>query len=120
MPAEVRFEPPSLFVLLTSGAATVDEVRGAVESIIADTRLKAGMSLVIDNRQGTTTRSVEEVAVITSTFARLFARGLKRVAIVADRLFQASQVFASFASTEGATVKVFREEPAARAWLSAR
>jgi len=118
MPVEVTFEKPALFFMRAFARVAVEEVARAIAGILADPRLVADVALLIDNREVTSRRSVAEVAVITSEFAKLFARGVTRVAVVTDRELEASQVFASFSSTVGANVKVFREELAAREWLS--
>jgi hypothetical protein len=118
MPVDVILEEPALFFMRAFGIVTVDEVAEAVAGILADPRLAAGAPLLIDNRDVTSIRTVAEVAVITSAFAKLFASGVRSVAVVTEREQEASRVFASFSSTVGANVKVFREEVAARAWLA--
>ena len=100
MPVEVAFKEPSLFMMRAYGVVTVDEVRLAVGEMLADTRLRDGVAIFIDNREVTSVRSVGEVALITTEFGRVFARGLMRVAVLTDgELWEASQVFCAFAST---------------------
>jgi hypothetical protein len=118
VPVELKFEEPSLFIMRAFGVVTVDEVRLAINGLLADSRLCDGVALFIDNREVTSTRSVGEVAVITSGFSKVFARVAMRVAVVTDGELEASQVFASFASTVGADVRVFRNEKTALEWLS--
>jgi len=118
MPVEVAFKEPSLFMMRAYGMVTVDEVRLAVGEMLADTRLRDGVAIFIDNREVTSVRSVGEVALITAEFGRVFARGLMRVAVLTDGELEASQVFCAFASTVGADAKVFRDEQKAREWLN--
>ena len=117
VPVEVRFEDPPLFFMRAHGIVTVDEVRGAVDALVSDGRLQAGVPLLIDNREVTSDRTVGEVAAITTAFRALFAKGVTRVAVVTDRELEPSQIFAGFASTVGANVKVFRSDDDARRWL---
>lgn len=120
MPVDLFFEDPSLFVLRASGIVTYDEVRRTIDGLLADARLQPGVSILIDNRQVTRTPSIGEVAAITRHFAKVFARGARRVALVTDNemVYRVSQVFASFASTVGSDTKVFREDETARKWLA--
>jgi hypothetical protein len=99
------------------GEVAVDDVRNAVEEILDHPWLRPGVTLLIDNREVTSRRTVNEVAVITAAFVRLFHAGCTRLAIVTSNELVQSQVFAGFASTEGATAKVFTDEAAAREWL---
>lgn len=119
MPVEVHFQAPSLFFMRAFDQVTVQEVRAAIEEMLDRPELLPGAALLIHNREVTSVRTIDEVAVITAAFSRLFARGVKRVAILTDRELEPSQVFASFASTEGADARVFRDEQAARAWIQA-
>ncbi|MCA1825832.1 MAG: STAS/SEC14 domain-containing protein [Myxococcales bacterium] len=118
MPVEVHFEEPALFVMRAYGAVTVDEVRDAIGEWLGDSRLGPGAAIYIDNREVTSQRTVAEIAVITAEFGKLFARGAKSVAVVTDAELVASQVFASFASTVGGDVRVFRDPAKAREWLA--
>ena len=118
MPVEVAFKEPSLFMMRAYGMVTVDEVRLAVGEMLADTRLRDGVAIFIDNREVTSMRSIGEVAVITAEFGKLFARGAKRVAVLTDGELVPSQVFSAFASTVGAKARVFRDAQKAREWLS--
>src|SRR5260370_16249382 len=83
MPVEVAFKQPSVFMMRAYGMVTVDEVRLAVGEMLADPRLRDGVAIFIDNREVTSVRSVGEVALITTEFGRVFARGLMRVAALA-------------------------------------
>ena len=96
MPVEVRFEAPSLFLLQASGPVTADEVLRALD-----------------------TPTTGEVAVLTRRFGMVFARGVRKVALLADAeaVHAVSRMFASFASTVGTEARVFRDELPARQWL---
>lgn len=118
MPVNVDLRAPSLYFMRAFGVVTVDEVCSAIDGMLADPNLKTGAAMFIDNREVTSTRTVEEVAAITSWFGKLFNRGVKRVAVLTDRELDPSKVFAAFASTLGAEVKVFRDEVTARRWLA--
>ncbi len=120
MPVELQFEEPSLFIMRASGAVTYEEVRRALDELLADSRLRAGAAIFIDNRGVSSTPSIAEVAVITRQFGKVFARGRRRVALLTDSelVYRVSQVFASFASTVGADAKVFRDLQKAREWLT--
>ena len=118
MPVDLTFEPPALFFMRAFGVVTVDEVRLAVADLLSDSRLVDGVAIFIDNRQVTSVRTVAEVAVITGEFAKIFSRVKMKVAILTDRELEASQVFASFASTVGADARVFKSEQDARAWVT--
>jgi hypothetical protein len=50
MPVELHFEEPSPFMMRAFGVAIVDEVRLAIEEVLADSRLCDGVAIFIDNR----------------------------------------------------------------------
>ena len=108
-----------LFTVRASGEVTFDEVRDMIDRILAHDGLREGAAFFIDNRGVTKTPSIAEVAVITSHFAKVFARGATRVALLADHqvAYRVSQIFAAFASTVGGEARAFDEEEKARAWL---
>lgn len=122
MPVELSFEEPALFILRASGEVTYEQVRRVLDELLAHPRLGAGTAIFIDNRGVTRTPSISEVAVITRQFAGVSARGARKVAMLTDSaaVYVVSQLFASFASTEGADIKVFREIAKAREWLIPR
>jgi hypothetical protein len=119
MSVTIKFEEPALFILRASRLVKVDECRAAVESVLADPKLRAGFALLIDNRGVTNALPAGEVAVIANDFTRVFARGVTRLALLSDsdEVFAASKTFATFASSVGAEARGFRDEPGARAWL---
>jgi hypothetical protein len=116
----VSFEEPSLFIFRSNGPVTADTCRAAVGSVLADSRLRAGAALLIDNRGVTNTLTTGEFAVIANDFKRVIARGATRLALLSDsdEVHAASKTFASFASSVGAEARGFRDELQARAWVS--
>ena len=119
MPVELSFEEPALFVITARGEVTYDQVHRMLGDLLAHQKLAPGTAIYIDNRGVTKTPSIAEVALITRQFAGVFSKGARRVAIVTggEVVYRVSQVFAGFASTVGATVKVFRDEESAREWV---
>jgi len=119
MPVVLTFEEPSSFIMRAFDAVTYEEVRRAIEEMLADSRLCVGVTLFIDNRGVTSAPSTGEVALITNHFSEVFARGVTRVALLSDseEVHSVAKMFASFASTVGADAKAFREERKALEWL---
>jgi hypothetical protein len=119
MPVALGFEEPSLFIMRAYGAVTYDEVRLAINGLLADPRIRAGVGIFIDNRGVTSTPSIAEVAGIANHFSEVFARGVTRLALLSDNeeVHGVAKMFASFASTVGADAKGFRDEQKAREWL---
>jgi hypothetical protein len=120
MPVALSFEQPSLFIMRASGAVTYQEVRRAIDQILAHAGFHAGSRIFIDNRGVTSAPSVEEVAGIANHFSDVFARGVTRLALLSDNeeIYKVAQMFAAFASTVGAEARGFRDFQKAREWLS--
>jgi hypothetical protein len=119
MPVELTFQEPSLFIMRAFGAVTYEEVRGAIEKLLADSSFRVGVKLFIDNRGVTSAPSTGEVALITNHFSEVFVRGVTRVALLSDseEIHAVAHVFASFANTVGADARGFRDEQKALEWL---
>jgi len=121
MPVELNFAEPSLFTMRAYGAVTYQEVRLAIDELLAHSRFRAGAAVFIDNRGVTSAPSVAEVAAIANHFSEVFARGVTRLALLSDseEVHTLAQLFASFASTVGADARGFRDEQKALDWLNA-
>ena len=119
MPVVLEFEEPSLFIVRASGAVTFEDSRQVLVEILSNPKLGAGAAILIDNKDVTSTPSVGEIAVITSLSREIFTRGVAKLAILADSepVHGIANLFASFASTMGSDVRVFRDLQGARRWL---
>lgn len=119
MPVTVSFEQPDLFILRAYGPVTYVEVLGAIDRLLADSRLGPGTGIFIDNRGVTTTPTIAEVASIASHFQDVFTRGATRLALLSDseQVHEVARMFAAFASTVGAVARGFRDARQAMEWL---
>lgn len=119
MPLTLSFEEPSLFVEQATGIVTYEEALRIRQEMMADPRLRKGTTWLIVSQGVTRTPSGPDLAFIAQQTGQIFARGLRKLALVSDTqsFHDASNLFADYAYLHGATVKVFREEQEARRWL---
>jgi hypothetical protein len=121
MPMVVRHETGSLFVCRAQGNVTYGEVSTAIGELLENEELGTGSTLLLDNRGVTNTLEVGQIALAFNDFKKIFARGLMKLAILSDNdlVHGRSQMFAAFAYSIGTNSRCFRDESAARAWVSA-
>ena len=117
--AGFRWKMPIL--LKATGAVTYDEIRHVLAELIDEPRIEPGTALLVDARGATQAPSIGELASIAYHFRHLFARGVKRLAIITDNadIEAAAKIFGAFVSTVGAEARAFRDQAAAEKWLRA-
>lgn len=120
MPVTLQFDEPFQFTLLCTGRVAYDEIRLALDELIAHPRFGPD-ARVLSRAEGVTgVPSIAELCVLAADLVPLIRRGMKKLAIVVpESLVGVARTFASFAWVMNAEVRVFQNADDALRWLAA-
>jgi hypothetical protein len=103
-----------------SGIVHAEELQSFLDSLLADTAFTPGLRGLYDARFAEPDITILQLAEVAAKVTRLIARGLGRVAIVAQSVntVRVSKTFAVLARAAGVDVDVFSDLPEAEGWLN--
>jgi hypothetical protein len=103
-----------------SGIVHADELHSFLDALLADPAFVPGLRGLYDARFAEPDITILQLAEVAAKVTRLIARGLGRVAIVAQSVntVRVSKTFAVLARAVGVDVDVFSDLPEAEAWLN--
>lgn len=102
-----------------TGVIRAPDLRGLVETLLADPNVVLGIRALYDSRYGVPDLAVIELAEIATKVRQLLDRGLGRIAIVAiaQLTYTVAKTFVVLAKPLGVEVEVFQSLPQAMTWL---
>jgi hypothetical protein len=120
MPVEVRHREPNLFIARHTGVVTRSDASLVLQTVLNHERLRPGATLLLLLTEVTQNPSTSELIGLANELKPLIARGLTRLALVAqaDMVTAAAKAFSTFASVVDLEAKVFAGREAAEAWLA--
>src|ERR1700675_3014360 len=103
-----------------TGIIRADDLHGLIRSLLADPGLVPGLRGLYDASAAEPDITVLQLAEVAGEVRQLLNRGLGRIAIVAQSqtTYRVSKTFTVLARAIGIDVDVFKELPAAEAWLA--
>jgi hypothetical protein len=103
-----------------SGIITAEDLQSFLDVLLADPAFEAGLRGLYDARFAEPDISILQLAEVAAKVTRLIARGLGRIAIVAQSVntVRVSKTFAVLARALGIDVDVFEELSEAEEWLN--
>jgi hypothetical protein len=102
-----------------TGIIRADDLHHLIKSLLADPNLTPGLRGLYDARHAEPDITVMQIAEVAEEVKQLLNRGFGRLAIVArsQASYRVAKTFSILARAIGTDVDVFRELPAAEAWL---
>ena len=103
-----------------TGIIRADDLHGLIRSLLADPGLVPGLRALYDASAAEPDITVLQLAEVAGEVRQLLNRGLGRIAIVAQSqaTYRVAKTFTVLARAIGIDVDVFKELPAAEAWLA--
>ena len=119
MPVKVSVQEPTRFVVDATGQVTGAETMRALQTILSDSHLAHGATVLVVARDVTGTPHSDELRDLAVATVALKERGLAGFAIVTEQRFVygVARMFAALAELAGISVDVFRDQDAARSRL---
>jgi len=103
-----------------TGIIRADDLHGLIRSLLADPGLVPGLRALYDASAAEPDITVLQLAEVAGEVRQLLNRGLGRIAIMAQSqaTYRVAKTFTVLARAIGIDVDVFKELPAAEAWLA--
>lgn len=108
-----------LITAYATGIIRADDLHRLIKSLLADPSFTPGLRGLYDTRYAEPDITVMQIAEVAGEVKQLLNRGLGRLAIVAESQtsYRVAKTFSILARAIGIDVDVFRELPAAEAWI---